>query len=107
MRRVFVLALLLAVCSCHEKKVVPESAVPPDAAPPPVVAKEITPPPSSPPVPRSKELTLVAVGKERGSTILWLKKLGSRVWLSGRGLDAYADGDGPLVRAPDMLKGLP
>jgi hypothetical protein len=52
-------------------------------------------------------LALVAVGDKPGAKIVWLQANGSRVWLSGMGLDAYADDDGPLVPAPDLLKGLP
>jgi hypothetical protein len=60
---------------------------------------------SSPPA--SDSLELVAVGKSWASKIVWLVSVGSRVWLSGMGFDAYADGDGPFISAPDMLKGLP
>lgn len=64
--------------------------------------------PPAPPLPiASEDLSLVAVGKGWGAKILWLKVLGSRVWLSGKNLDAYADGDGPLTKGPDLLKGLP
>lgn len=49
---------------------------------------------------------LVAAGKKSGSKIVWLRPIGDRVWLSGMGLDAYADGDGPLATAPDLTQGL-
>jgi hypothetical protein len=49
---------------------------------------------------------LVAVGKRSGSKIVWLRLIGDRVWLSGMGLDAYADGDGPLATSPDLTQGL-
>jgi hypothetical protein len=48
---------------------------------------------------------LVAVGKKPGSKIVWLKLVGDRVWLSGAGVDAYADGDKPLTPAPDLTQG--
>jgi hypothetical protein len=57
--------------------------------------------------PASDAIELVAVGKGWSSKIVWLVAVGSRVWLSGMGFDAYADEDGPFVPAPDMLKGLP
>jgi hypothetical protein len=61
-----------------------------------------------PPLPLASDaLELVAVGKTWTSKIVWLTAHGSRVWLSGTNLDAYADEDGPLVPAPDLLKGLP
>lgn len=50
---------------------------------------------------------LVAVGKRSGSKIVWLKQIGDRVWLSGMGIDAFADGDGPLVTGSDLTSGLP
>jgi len=57
--------------------------------------------------PASDALALVAVGAKPGAKIVWLQVNGSRVWLSGMGLDAYADEDGPLVPAPDLLNGMP
>jgi hypothetical protein len=105
MKRRVLLALVFSFGAC-KPKVTPEIA-PADAGmqPPPtasIAPKELTPPPR----PRSQELELVAVGKNETSRIVWLKKIGERVWLSGNGLDAYADGDGPLVPAPDLLKGI-
>lgn len=128
MQRTLALLLVLVVLGCKKKP----PAEPPDAGP---TAKAVADPgaiagngPSdagspvpaedgdagasttitSPPLPlASDDLELVAVGKSWGSKIIWLKVLGSRVWLSGRNVDAYADGDGPLVPGPDMLKGLP
>jgi hypothetical protein len=50
---------------------------------------------------------LVAVGKRSGSKIVWLKKIGDRVWLSGMGIDAFADGEGPLATGSDLTSGLP
>jgi hypothetical protein len=51
-------------------------------------------------------LSLVAVGSQPGAKLVALRGLGSTVWVSGMGIDAYADGDAPLVAAPDLLKGL-
>jgi hypothetical protein len=59
---------------------------------------------SEPPLPTTFEL--VAVGKRSGAKLVWLKLLGDRVWLSGMGLDAYAEGDGALATAPDLTQGL-
>lgn len=75
----------------------------PDAAAPPPVAT--TPLPALPLA--TDALEVVAVGKSFNSKILWLQQIGSRVWLSGVNLDAYADGDGPLVKGPDLLAKLP
>jgi hypothetical protein len=52
-------------------------------------------------------LEIVAIGKTFNSRILWLQEHGSRVWLSGQNLDAYADGDGALIKGPDLLAKLP
>ena len=72
-------------------------------------AAEPTSAPSSLPrnPPASDALALVAVGAKPGAKIVWLQANGSRVWLSGMGLDAYADDDGPLAPAPDLLSGMP
>lgn len=51
----------------------------------------------------SDKLELVAVAKGWNAKVIWLKAFGERVWLSGRNVDAYADGDGPLVKGPDLL----
>jgi len=56
--------------------------------------------------PVSTTFELVAAGKKSGSKIVWLRPIGDRVWLSGMGLDAYADGDGPLATSPDLTQGL-
>ncbi len=56
--------------------------------------------------PVSTTFELVAAGKRSGSKIVWLRLIGDRVWLSGMGLDAYADGDGPLATSPDLTQGL-
>lgn len=67
-----------------------------------------TPPGRPAPLPKLDDgFELVAASKRPGGHVLWLESVGTRVWLSGRGLDAYADGDGPLKPAPDLLKGLP
>lgn len=58
-----------------------------------------------PAVPDSFEV--VAVGSSYGSKILWVQALGTRVWLSARNLDAFAEGDGPLAKGPDILAKLP
>jgi hypothetical protein len=50
---------------------------------------------------------LVAVGKGPWSKLVWLRALGTRIWMSAKQLDAYADGDGPLTQGPDLMKGLP
>lgn len=55
----------------------------------------------------SDTLEVVAIGRSFNSKILWLQELGSRVWLSGVNLDAYADGDGALVKGPDLLAKFP
>lgn len=55
----------------------------------------------------SDKLEVVAVGTSAASKVLWLTEHGSRVWLSGRNLDAYAEGDGPLVKGPDWLAKFP
>lgn len=51
----------------------------------------------------SDKLELVAVAKGWNAKVIWLKAIGDRVWLSGRNVDAYADGDGPLVKGPDLF----
>jgi len=48
---------------------------------------------------------IVAKGKA-SSKVLSLQAHGTRVWLSARNLDAFADGDGPLVKGPDPLEKL-
>lgn len=111
-RLVLCAVALAGLAGCKRK---PPSAVDADAGVAPIRESEATPEPAAaPPVsadvkplPLSDELALVAVGKRTQSRILWLNALGSRVWLSGVNLDAYADGDGPLAKAPDLLKGLP
>jgi hypothetical protein len=110
------LLLLAAACKNSSPTSNPDAAVMPDpavassaSASPSAVAsaaaidagKALSLPPSS------DVLELVAVGKGWSSKIVWLVSIGSRVWLSGMGFDAYADGDGPFIPAPDMLKGLP
>src|SRR4051812_25594181 len=63
---------------------------------------------TSAPLPLASDaLEVVAIGKTWSSKILWLQEIGSRVWLSGRNLDAYADGDGPLTKGPDLLAKFP
>jgi hypothetical protein len=88
--------------------------------PPPVAAKAPAPiaaavprgaddagaPPEAAPSTTREDVTLVAVGKTWGAKLLWLSLHGSRVWLSGRNVDALADGDGPLVKQTDPLEGL-
>jgi len=61
----------------------------------------------TPPAPRAATLALVALGRRRGARVVWLQAHGQRVWLSGAGFDAYADGDGLLVPGHDLLDGLP
>lgn len=64
--------------------------------------------PTVPLLPTATErLELVAVGKTYGGRIIAFAALGDRVWLSGRGLDAFADGDGPLGKGYDLLEKLP
>ncbi len=79
-----------------------------DAAAGAVTADGVTAAPSAkaePPLPTTFEL--VAVGKRSGAKIVWLRSFGDRVWLSGMGLDAFADGDGPLGSGSDLTAGLP
>src|SRR5512135_859007 len=58
----------------------------------------------APPLPLADSgLELVAVGKRWTSKLISLEALGDRVWLSGVDVDAYADGDGPLTKGPDVL----
>lgn len=72
------------------------------------VAPSASAPKSLPPLPVATEaFELVAVGKGWGSRILWLQEAGRAVWLSGNGLDALAEGDGPLAQIPDPLAKLP
>jgi hypothetical protein len=63
--------------------------------------------PTAAPAKAHEDFQLVAVGNTWGAEILWLTTHGSRVWLSGRNVDAVADGDGPLTKQTDPLKGLP
>src|SRR5688500_2331869 len=68
----------------------------------PVGAKE------PPPLPLASDaLEVVAIGKTYNSRILWAHALGKRFWLSGSNVDAFAEGDGPLVKGPDILQKLP
>lgn len=105
MRRATV-AALLALAAC--KKPAPAPAPAPSASVA-IVTKEPAPSASAsaappPPIPRtSDKLELVAGGKSPASKIIWLKALGSHVWLSGHNLDAFAEGDGPLQKVPDPL----
>ena len=55
----------------------------------------------------SDAMELVAIGKSTASRVLWLQDIGGRTWLSARNLDAFADGDGPLVKGKDPLEKLP
>lgn len=55
----------------------------------------------------SDAMEVVAIGKSTASRVLWLNDIGSRVWLSGRNVDAFAEGDGPLVKGRDLLEKLP
>lgn len=61
-----------------------------------------------PPIPlASDKLEVVALGRTYNSRILWAQAVGKRFWLSGLNVDAFADGDGPLVKGPDILAKLP
>ncbi|AKU94410.1 hypothetical protein AKJ09_01074 [Labilithrix luteola] len=75
----------------------------PDAGAPPVAAST----PLAPLPLVSDGLELVAIGTTFNSKILWLQEIGDRVWLSARNLDAYAEGDGALVKGPDLLAKFP
>ncbi|MBS2018027.1 MAG: hypothetical protein JST00_34450 [Deltaproteobacteria bacterium] len=55
----------------------------------------------------SDKMEVVAIGKSTASRVLWLQEIGGRTWLSARNLDAFADGDGPLVKGPDLVAKLP
>lgn len=55
----------------------------------------------------SAKLDMVAIGKTYNSRILWAQPIGNRFWLSGSNVDAYAEGEGPLVKGPDILQNLP
>lgn len=55
----------------------------------------------------SDAMELVAIGKSTASRVLWLQDIGGRTWLSARNLDAFAEGDGPLVKGKDPLEKLP
>lgn len=65
-------------------------------APPPIVD-------AGPPMPPTS-FALAGAGK---AGVIWLMATPNRVWLSLRGSDAVADGDGPLVKTKDPLTGLP
>jgi len=69
------------------------------------------PPPGAvapPPLPLASDaLELVAIGTSTASRVLWLQTLGSRVWLSARNLDAFAEADGALRKGPDILAKFP
>ncbi len=109
----------LALPGCSRGCAPQSAAMTSEAAPTPSVAvtapddadagAQPAPAPSGPPriLPAPDALALVAVGDKPGAKIVWLQATGSRVWLSGMGLDAYADDDGPLVPAPDLLNGMP
>jgi len=55
----------------------------------------------------TEHLEIAAIGKSYNSKIIAFAALGDRVWLSGRGLDAFADGEGPLGKGYDVLEKLP
>ena len=55
----------------------------------------------------TEQLEIAAIGKTYNSKIIAFAALGDRVWLSGRGLDAFADGEGPLGKGYDVLEKLP
>ena len=104
-----VVAVLALATGCKKKLVVatttdagPMQTSTPSAAPPAI--HDAGPIDAGAGVPRaSDELELVAIGKSASSKIIWLQAHGNRVWLSGRNLDAFADGDGPLGKGPDPL----
>lgn len=101
-RRALPIAISIAtLCSCQllKKKADADGA---DASAPTGSAGAVAP--SEPALPTTFEL--VAVGKRSGSKIVWLKKVGDRVWLSGMGLDAFADGDAELGPGSDLTQGL-
>ena len=131
MRLVLLLVACVALTGCRKNK--PSNEVPGDAEaltaskesssslgdagsrvrlspPPPVRPREAganrgAPPPALPLA--SDALEVVAIGKTWTSKILWLDPIGDRIWLSARNLDAFAVGDGPLVKGPDLLAKLP
>ncbi len=133
MRRPLVFAAIAVVAACKKSAPAPGDAGTTKAVPDPIASTSAAASASAPPddekpiagereedasvaserppvpaqLPTAKEtFELVAVGKAWGSKLVWLKQLGSRIWLSGKNVDAYSDGDGPLVPAPDLLKGL-
>lgn len=72
-------------------------------------ASEATPvvdagPPPPPPMPIPTAFSLVGYGK---ADFVWIKATASHTWLSLKGSDAMADGDGPLVKTTDPLAKLP
>lgn len=56
---------------------------------------------------KSMSFSLVAIGAKYGSKLLSMQLHGDHVWLSGRGIDAHAEGAAPLAKGPDPLAGLP
>lgn len=83
-----------------------------DAAAPVVVVVDASAPPPAPAavVEDAGAASAKAGGFElvaAGVPVLSLKVVGTRVWFSGKNVDAYADEDGPLVKGADLLKGLP
>lgn len=88
----------------------PPSATPtverdPDASAPPPHEPMKAPAPPLPVAP--EKLEIVAIGKSWNSRVLWLSRIGSRVWLSAAGLDAFATENEPLVKGRDPLEKLP
>jgi hypothetical protein len=75
-------------------------------------ATAVSPPSTAQPVgfaaePPAGPFQAVAIGKTFGGKVLWLSAHGDRVWLSGRGVDAFAEGDGELKKGSDLLEKLP
>jgi hypothetical protein len=107
MRRLLIVGIL-AVAAC--KKPAPpgpaivaiDAAAPVDAASVSASVAAVTSaaPPLAIPV-ASDKLEPIALPKHPGSKLIWLKRIGDRMWLSGTNLDAFSDGDGPMAKGTD------